>query len=114
VSVGEGPVREIELSAFAIEPVAVSNQRFAEFVDDTGHVTDAKRYGWSFVFGGLLPDAFPNTRGVAEAPWWREVFGASWRHPEGPLSSIDAVAEASCQSAKTAPPRPECNPSSTF
>ena len=86
---GEGPVREVELGAFAIEPVAVSNQRFAAFVEATGHVTDAERYGWSFVFGGLLPDEFPDTRGVAEAPWWRQVFGADWRHPEGPQSSID-------------------------
>jgi formylglycine-generating enzyme len=85
---GEGPVREVELSAFAIEPVAVSNRRFAEFVDDTGYLTDGERYGWSFVFGGLLPDEFPDTRGVADAPWWREVHGASWRHPEGPQSSI--------------------------
>src|SRR5687768_1171474 len=58
---GEGPVREVELSAFGIETVAVSNQRFREFIDDTGHVTDAERYGWSFVFGGLLPDEFPDT-----------------------------------------------------
>jgi formylglycine-generating enzyme len=86
---GEGPVREVELSAFGIETVAVSNQRFAEFVDETGYVTDAERYGWSFVFGGLLPDEFPDTSGVADAPWWRQVFGASWRHPEGPQSSID-------------------------
>lgn len=86
---GEGPVREVELSAFEIEPVAVSNQRFAEFVDATRHVTDGERYGWSFVFGGLLPDEFPDTRGVADAPWWRQVHGASWRHPEGPQSSID-------------------------
>src|SRR3954452_10740891 len=86
---GEGPVRAVELSAFAIEPVAVSNLRFAAFVDDTGYVTDGERYGWSFVFGGVLPDEFPDTRGVAEAPWWREVFGASWRHPDGPQSSID-------------------------
>jgi formylglycine-generating enzyme len=86
---GEGPVREVELNAFEMDPVAVSNQRFAEFVDETGHVTDGERYGWSFVFGGLLPDEFPDTRGVVEAPWWREVFGANWRHPEGPQSSID-------------------------
>jgi len=85
----EGPVREVELDAFEIEPVAVSNGRFAEFVAETGHVTDAERYGWSFVFGGLLPDEFPDTRGVADAPWWREVHGASWRHPAGPQSSID-------------------------
>ena len=86
---GEGPVREVEVSPFAIECVAVSNQRFSEFAAATGHVTDAERYGWSFVFGGLLPDNFPDTRGVAAAPWWRQVPGATWRHPEGPHSSID-------------------------
>ena len=56
-----------------IDPHAVDNERFAAFVDATGHVTDAERYGWSFVFGGLLPDDFPDTRGVADAPWWRQV-----------------------------------------
>jgi formylglycine-generating enzyme required for sulfatase activity len=86
---GEGPVREVELAPFAIDPFAVSNRRFAEFVTATGHVTDGERYGWSFVFGGLLPDEFPDTHGVAEAPWWRQVLGANWRHPEGPQSSID-------------------------
>jgi formylglycine-generating enzyme len=86
---GEGPVRSVGIGGFEIDPVAVSNQRFAEFVADTGHVTDAERYGWSFVFGGLLPDEFPDTSGVAAAPWWRQVFGASWSHPEGPQSSVD-------------------------
>ena len=51
-----------------------------------GHVTEAERFGWSFVFGGLLPDDFPPTRGVAAAPWWRQVEGADWRQPEGPQS----------------------------
>jgi formylglycine-generating enzyme len=86
---GEGPVREVELRRFAIEPVAVTSRRFGEFVEATGYVTDAERYGWSFVFGGLLPDAFPDTRGAAEAPWWRQVFGATWSTPEGPHSSLD-------------------------
>jgi sulfatase modifying factor 1 len=86
---GEGPVRDVELSPFAVDPVAVSNQRFAEFVEATGYATDAERYGWSFVFGGFLPDDFEDTRGAAEAPWWRQVFGASWRNPEGPGSGID-------------------------
>jgi formylglycine-generating enzyme required for sulfatase activity len=85
---GEGPVREVELGAFEIDTVAVSNARFADFVDATDYRTDAERYGWSFVFGGLLPDEFPDTRGVAEAPWWRQVHGASWRCPEGPHSDI--------------------------
>jgi formylglycine-generating enzyme required for sulfatase activity len=64
----------------------VSNAEFATFVDATGYRTDAERFGWSFVFGGLLPDDFPPTRAVAEAPWWRQVDGASWRRPEGPGS----------------------------
>jgi formylglycine-generating enzyme required for sulfatase activity len=87
---GEGPVREITVSPFWIDATAVTNERFAAFIDATGYVTEAERYGWSFVFAGLLPDDFPDTRGVAAAPWWREVHGASWRAPEGPQSNIDA------------------------
>ena len=86
---GEGPIREVELAPFWIDPLAVSNRRFGEFVEATGHVTDAERYGWSFVFGGLLPDEFPDTRGITSAPWWRQVYEADWRRPEGPQSSID-------------------------
>jgi formylglycine-generating enzyme len=86
---GEGPVRRVTLSPFWADPVAVSNGRFAAFVHATGHLTEAERYGWSFVFGGLLPDDFPPTRGAAQAPWWRQVFGADWRHPEGPHSSVE-------------------------
>jgi len=86
---GEGPVREIELSPFWIDPLAVSNRRFAEFVEASEYTTDAEQYGWSFVFGGLLPDDFPPTQGAAQAPWWRLVHGACWRTPEGPASSVD-------------------------
>jgi sulfatase modifying factor 1 len=86
---GEGPVREVEVDAFAIDPCAVTNHRFAAFVEATGYVTDAERYGWSFVFGGLLPDEFPDTRGAVQAPWWRQVYGACWRQPEGSHSSIE-------------------------
>jgi formylglycine-generating enzyme required for sulfatase activity len=86
---GEGPVREVTLDPFWIDPVAVSNERFGEFAAATGHVTDAEHHGWSFVFAGLLPDDFPETRGVAQAPWWRQVPGADWRHPEGPQSDLE-------------------------
>src|SRR3954452_12869156 len=85
---GEGPVHRVRLGPFGIDPHAVTNDRFAVFVEATGHVTDAERYGWSFVFGGLLPDDFEDTRGVAESPWWRQVHGADWRHPEGPHSDL--------------------------
>ncbi len=85
---GEGPVREVTVAAFAIDRGPVSNDAFAAFVAETGHVTEAERFGWSFVFGGLLPDDFPETRGVVQTPWWRQVFGADWAHPEGPQSSV--------------------------
>jgi formylglycine-generating enzyme required for sulfatase activity len=84
----EGPIREIDLPPFWIDPVAVTNARFAEFVDTTGHRTDAEKAGWSFVFGAFLPDNFEPTRGIANAPWWRQVFGADWRHPEGPDTGL--------------------------
>ena len=41
------------------------------------------------MFAGFLPDDFPHTRAVASAPWWRQVYGADWRHPEGPQSDLD-------------------------
>jgi len=85
----EGPVREVVLEPFAIDAHAVSNERFAEFVAATGHVTEAERFGWSFVFAGLLPADFPETRALVGAEWWRQVFEADWRRPEGPGSSLE-------------------------
>ena len=85
---GEGPVRSVRVGPFGIAARCVSNREFAEFVAATGYITSAERYASSFVFAGLLPDDFPPTRGVAEAPWWREVPGASWRSPEGDRSSL--------------------------
>jgi formylglycine-generating enzyme required for sulfatase activity len=85
---GEHPVHEVQLTGFEIGATTVTNAQFAEFCTATGYVTLAERDGWSFVFGGLLPDDFPPTRAVAAAPWWRQVEGADWRHPEGPHSSI--------------------------
>jgi formylglycine-generating enzyme required for sulfatase activity len=89
---GEGPVRRVSVRPFLLDATAVSNDRFAAFIEATGYLTDAERYGWSFVFGGLLPDDFPETRGAAAAPWWRQVEGADWRHPEGPESDLEGRA----------------------
>jgi sulfatase modifying factor 1 len=89
---GETP-RELELSPFLIDPCAVSNAEFADFVVATGYVTEAERFGWSFVFGGVLPDDFPPTRAAAAAPWWRQVYGADWRRPEGPASDVSERAD---------------------
>jgi formylglycine-generating enzyme required for sulfatase activity len=86
---GEGPLREVEVSAFWIDSCAVTNAQFGAFVDEVGYRTEAERFGWSFVFGGLLPDDFPPTEAVAQAPWWRKVEQADWCHPEGPQSSLE-------------------------
>ena len=89
---GEGPVREVELHPFLIDAAAVSNADFAAFVDATGYVTEAERFGWSFVFYGLLPQAVLDTHPqvAAAAPWWCAITGAYWRTPEGPGSHLDS------------------------
>jgi formylglycine-generating enzyme required for sulfatase activity len=89
---GEGPVRTVHLSPFAIDVVPVTNDSFARFVQETGYQTEAERFGWSFVFWNLIPQArFERlvTDTVAEAPWWCQVPGASWKSPEGPGSSME-------------------------
>ena len=86
---GEGPVHRVTLARFRLSATTVTNAQFAQFCAATGHVTLAERDGWSFVFGGLLPDDFPPTRSVAAAPWWRQVEGADWRHPDGPQSTFE-------------------------
>ena len=56
---GEGPVRRVRVEPFWIDACAVTNAEFERFVDATGYQTEAERFGWSFVFAGLLPDDFP-------------------------------------------------------
>lgn len=80
---GEGPARPVWLSPFRMARTAVTNRQFAAFVEATGYVTYAEEVGSSFVFAGLLPDDFPPTRGLLDAPWWRETPRASWSRPEG-------------------------------
>jgi formylglycine-generating enzyme required for sulfatase activity len=85
---GEGPVRSVQLAPFWIDSMVVTNRQFAAFVEARGYRTEAERFGWSFVFAGLLPDDFPPTRAVANTPWWRQVHGADWRRPEGLHSNL--------------------------
>ena len=89
---GEGPAREITLHPYRISKYSVTDTQFRSFVDDTGYRTEAERFGWSFVFHLFLPDDFPDTRGVAATPWWRQVYGADWAHPVGPQSDLEGLA----------------------
>lgn len=89
---GEGPVREVVVKPFLIDAHAVSNARFEAFVKATGYVTDAERFGWSFVFRGLLPkkyaESLVRTHSVPGLTWWIAVPGACWKRPEGERSNL--------------------------
>jgi formylglycine-generating enzyme required for sulfatase activity len=90
---GEGPVCKVRVKPFSIDARPVSNAQFEEFVQATKYQTEAERFGWSFVFRGHIPeDRYDELvrDTVACAPWWCQVMGATWRHPEGPDSGIEA------------------------
>eukprot|EP01048_Picozoa_sp_COSAG05_P012927 COSAG05_NODE_1333_length_5152_cov_4.935484_1_plen_299_part_00 len=82
---GEGPVRQVKMSSFAIDTYEVSNDKFAEFVESEEYATEAEEYGDSFVAELWLSKAVSDTidQAVAAVPWWLPVKGCSWRNPEG-------------------------------
>ncbi|MGI9429004.1 MAG: formylglycine-generating enzyme family protein [Bythopirellula sp.] len=69
------PQHVVRLPSFWLDATPVTNQQFQRFVDRTGYETGAERRGRSLVFD----------RKQAE---WREMIGVSWRHPDGPNSSL--------------------------
>lgn len=89
---GEGPSRMVAIRPFAIDPHAVTNAWFSDFVDATGYRTDAERFGWSLVFKDFATET--EASASRDAPsWWLRVDGASWRHPEGPHSNTHERAD---------------------
>ena len=88
----ESPPRRQKLNEFLLDNVAVDNQRFAAFIDDTGYITDAERIGWSYVFVNHLPaHEQNNTQMASGATWWRQVFGANWKMINGPDSETTCL-----------------------
>ncbi|MFP4070293.1 MAG: formylglycine-generating enzyme family protein [Opitutales bacterium] len=89
---GEGPVREVRLDPFWLDATTVTNARFAEFVEETGFVTESERFGWAYVFIGQLSNSkqrkLRETQTVQGLQWWYAIEGAYWRKPEGPGSNI--------------------------
>lgn len=84
---GEGPARRVRIAPFLIGATSVTNAAFARFVEATGHVSEAERWGWSFVFWSDVPDHVGPTEGVVGTEWWRRVEGANWRDIHGPGSA---------------------------
>jgi len=96
----EAPVHRVRVDAFAIDSRQVTNARFAAFVEATGYVTVAERPLDPAEFPGapaenLQPGSlvFTMTAGPVDLrhlnQWWTWTPGASWRHPEGPRSTLD-------------------------
>ena len=84
---GEGQ-RRARVDDVRIDDVAATNRLFADFVAQTRYVTDAERFGWSYVFQSFVDPARSYAR-VAGSEWWCRVDGARWDAPEGPGSSLD-------------------------
>jgi formylglycine-generating enzyme required for sulfatase activity len=89
---GEGdsselPVHDVGLTPFRLDPTTVTTAQFAAFVDATGYVTDAERFGSSAVFHLLVAPDADVVAAVAGTPWWLNVRGATWRAPHGGGSS---------------------------
>jgi formylglycine-generating enzyme required for sulfatase activity len=97
----EAPRREVEVGAFEIDVAPVTNRDFAAFVLATGHVTLAERAPDPADYPDADPAMLKPGSSVFVPPaampgamdpmlWWHYVFGADWRRPVGPGSSITA------------------------
>ncbi|MEZ5708112.1 MAG: SUMF1/EgtB/PvdO family nonheme iron enzyme [Blastomonas sp.] len=93
----EGPVHQVRVDGFWIDPHEVTNRQFAAFVDATGYVTIAEKPVDPREFGvpveQIPPDLLKPGSAVFVPPaspsndyhdWWRYRPGAYWRKPAGP------------------------------
>ena len=85
---GEGPIRRVTIDPFYLDRQTVTNAQFEEFIAKSGYVTEAERFGWSFVFHTHLADRGGDRLHVPGLHWWRKVDGAKWSQPEGPDSNV--------------------------
>ena len=97
--VEEAPTHRVIVDGFWMDTAPVTNAQFAAFVEATGHVTMAERKPDPRDYPGALPHMLragslvfsPTPRPVSLkdwSQWWSFKFGADWRHPLGPDSSI--------------------------
>lgn len=86
----EGPFRRKRVKPFRIAQTAVTNAQFADFIEATGHVTEAEKFGWSFVFWAHVDGSVDHGNDVGGVRWWRKVDGATWRDVNGPNTQARA------------------------
>ena len=100
----EGPVREVEVGGFFIDPYTVTNRDWNKFVQDTGYVTLAERPPDPAAYPGADPALLVPGSSVFVQPrrpvslddpyrWWAYVPGADWRHPQGPETSAKKLSK---------------------
>lgn len=104
----ERPAHKVILDGFWIDVTEVTNADFMKFVDATHYVTLAEQKpDWDELKKQVAPGTpkpsddmlvaaslvfVPPKHKVVEddiSQWWQWVPGASWKHPEGPGSSIE-------------------------
>jgi sulfatase modifying factor 1 len=100
----EAPVHRVSVDGFWIDPIPVTNAQFRAFVRATGYVTVAEQPPDPKDYPGALPHMLQAGSLVFKPPkgpvdlrdwgsWWRFKFGAHWRRPYGPGSSIAGLDE---------------------
>jgi formylglycine-generating enzyme required for sulfatase activity len=98
----ERPLRRVRVDAFWIDETPVTNADFARFVEATGYSTFAETAPDPKDYPGMAPEmaragslVFTPTAGPVDLHgppvWWDFRFGADWRHPTGPESSIQGL-----------------------
>ena len=96
----EREAHQVHVSGFWIDRAPVTNAQFDAFVQATGHVTFAEIAPVAADYPGALPEMLRPGSMVFTRPdrrvdlrdchnWWNFRFGADWRHPEGPESSLE-------------------------
>ena len=100
----EAPVHSVRVEGFWIDRTPVTNREFRSFVKATGHVTAAETAPDPKDYPGALPHmlragslVFSPPKGPVDladwSQWWQFKFGADWRRPYGPRSSIAGLSE---------------------
>lgn len=85
---GETPFRSSEIIPFSITCTTITNWQFASFVKATNYITEAERFGWSYVYREAVLDKDLIDQSVLGLSWWCKIDGASWRTPKGPSRTL--------------------------